>query len=125
MDKEEFVAAALNPEYKTYVVYVASFFATSLSFTPFNAIHPFYRPQIAGLIAKEAFTKISAKYLDFADIFSPNLAFELPKHTGINDHAIKLVDGQQLPYGLIYSLGPVELETLKAYIETNLANKFI
>lgn len=45
--------------------------------------------------------------------------------TWINNHAIKLVDGQQLPYGPIYSLEPLELETLKAYIETNLANEFI
>ena len=76
--------------------------------------------------AEEAPTKVSAKYSDFADVFSPDLASELPEHIGINDHAIKLVDGcQQPPYGPIYSLGPVELKTLKAYIETNLANGFI
>ena len=52
--------------------------------------------------------------------------FELPKHTGINNHATKLVDGCQQPlYGPIYNLEPVELEILKAYIETNLANGFI
>ena len=32
---------------------------------------------------------------------------------------------KQPPYGPIYSLGSVELETLKTYIETNLANGFI
>ena len=69
--------------------------------------------------------KVPAKYLDFADVFSPDLASELPKQTGINDHAIELVEGQQPPYGPIYSLEPVELETLKAYIEINLANEFI
>ena len=53
------------------------------------------------------------------------MASKLPEHTGINDHAIELVEGQQPPYGPIYSPGPVELETLKAYIETNLANGFI
>ena len=78
------------------------------------------------MIAEEAPTKIPTEYSDFADVFSPDLASELPEQTGINDHAIKLVDGcQQPPYGSIYSLGPVELETLKAYIETNLANGFI
>ena len=77
------------------------------------------------MIAKKAPTKIPTKYSDFVDIFSPDLAFKLPKHTGINNHAIELVDGQQPPYGPIYSLEPVELETLKAYIETNLANDFI
>ena len=78
------------------------------------------------MIIEEAPTKVSAKYSDFADVFSADLASELPKHTGINDHAIELVKGcQQPPYGPIYSLGPVELEVLKAYIETNLANEFI
>ena len=77
------------------------------------------------MLVEEAFTKVPAEYLDFADVFSPDLAFELPEYTGINDHVIKLVDGQQPPYGPIYGLEPVELEILKAYIETNLANGFI
>ena len=63
--------------------------------------------------------------MDFTDVFSPDLTSELSKNTGINNHAIELVEGQQPPYGPIYSLGLVELETLKAYIETNLANGFI
>ena len=49
----------------------------------------------------------------------------LPEHTEINTHAIELEEGKQPPYRPIYSLGPVELETLKTYIETNLANGFI
>ena len=43
----------------------------------------------------------------------------------MNDYAIKLVHNRQLSYEPIYSLGPVELKTLKTYIETNLANDFI
>ena len=120
MGKKEFAAAALDPEHETYIVHVAS-----LSSTPSLDVHPSRRPQIFGLIAEEASTKVSAEYSDFADVFFPDLASELPEHTGINDHAIELVDGQQPPYGPIYSLGPVELETLKAYIKTNLANGFI
>ena len=77
------------------------------------------------MIAEEVPTKVPAEYSDFADVFSPDLASELLEHTGINNHAIELVDGQQPPYDPIYSLEPVELETLKAYIETNLANGFI
>ena len=89
-------------------------------------VHPSRRPQISGLIAKKAPIKVPAEYLDFADIFSPDLASKLPGHSRINDHAIKLVDDcQQPPYEPIYSLKPVELETLKAYIQTNLANGFI
>ena len=120
--KKEFAAAALDPEYKTYVVHVASLSSTPL---PSRNVHPSRRPQISGLIAEEAPTKVPAEYLDFADVFSSDLASELPEHTGINDYAIELVKGQQPPYRSIYSLRPVELETLKAYIETNLANRFI
>ena len=50
---------------------------------------------------------------------------ELPENTGMNEHAIKLEEGKQPLFGPIYSLGPVELEILKTYIETNLAISFI
>ncbi len=73
----------------------------------------------------EAPIEVSSKYTNFVDVFSPKLATELPKHMRINNHAIKLVDNWQSLYSLIYSLRLVELETLKAYIENNLANNFI
>ena len=126
--KKEFAAAALDPEHETYVFHVASLSSTPLaSFKSTTLdVNPSRRPQISSLIAEKAPTKVLAKYLDFADVFSPDLASELPKYSGINDHAIELVEGcQQPPYRPIYSLGPMELETLKAYIETNLANGFI
>ncbi len=50
---------------------------------------------------------------------------ELSKNTGINEYTIKLVESKQLLYGPIYSLGLVELETLKTYIETHLKTGFI
>ena len=43
----------------------------------------------------------------------------------INNYTIKLVDNWQPLYGYIYSLRPIKLETLKAYIKNNLANNFI
>ena len=50
---------------------------------------------------------------------------ELPENTGIKKHAIKLEIGKQPPYRPIYSLRPVELETLKTYIKTHLKTSFI
>ena len=117
----------LDSESETFVIHVALLSSNALpssSLLELN-VHPSRRPQVSGLIAKKAPTKVPAKYSDFADIFSLDLASELFKYIRINNHAIKLVDGQQRPYGPIYNLGPVELETLKAYIETNLANGFI
>ncbi len=118
--KKEFAAAALDPEYEAFVVHVAA-----LSVNSGDEVHPSRRAQIAHLKADEAPTKVPSKYADFADVFSPKLAAELSEHTGINDHAIELVDDWQPLYGPIYSLGPVELETLKAYITNNLASGFI
>ena len=125
MGKKEFVAAALDLEHEIFVVYVISLGSVMLpNSSPLN-VHSFQRLQIAGLIAKKTAIKVLNKYLDFTDIFSPNLVSKLLKHTGINEHAIKLVDGQQPSYGRISSLKSVELKTLKAYIKTNLANGFI
>ena len=50
---------------------------------------------------------------------------ELLEYTGINHYLIDLLDDKQPLYGPIYSLGPVELVTLKTYIEANLASGFI
>ncbi len=50
---------------------------------------------------------------------------ELPENTGMNEYAIELINGKQPSYGPIYALSPVELETLKAYIETHLKTGFI
>ena len=89
--KKEFAAAALDPEHKTYVVHVGSVSSVaSPSSSPLD-VHPFLRPQIAGLISEEALTKVSIECTDFANVFSPDLASKLLEHPGINDHAIKLV----------------------------------
>ena len=58
-------------------------------------------------------------------MFFKESAVVLPEYTEINIHVINLEEGKQLLYRPIYSLRPVELETLKIYIETNLANNFI
>ncbi len=43
----------------------------------------------------------------------------------MNEHAIELIEGKQPSYRLIYAPSPVELETLKTYIETHLKTGFI
>ena len=117
IDRKEFAKAALDENVEAFVVHVTSLSLNSI------AIHPAREAQIALLVAKEA--KIPTKYSDFSDVFSEEKASILPEATEMNQHAIELQEGQQPPYGPIYSLGPVELETLKTYIKTNLANGFI
>ena len=121
INKKEFAAAALDADSEIFVVHVAALDIKG----PNIAVHLFWAAQIRLLKANEAFTTVSTKYFDYTDVFLSELAAKLPEHIGINDHAIKLEDGKQPLYSPIYSLGPVELETLKTYIETNLANGFI
>jgi len=64
------------------------------------------------------------RYKDYVDVFSKDRAENLAPHRPI-DHAINLEPDINLPYGRIYNRSEVELKTLKAYIETNLANGFI
>ena len=80
------------------------------SFNLAPGIYPNRAVQIAFLLTKEV--KIPDEYSDFTDVFSEEKALVLPECTKLNEHAINLEDGKQPPYRSIYSLGPVELETL-------------
>lgn len=94
MRKKDFATTTFNPKYETFIIHVVSLnFVISFSFTSLDIdIHSFYKSQIANLRAKKALIKISTKYTDIADIFSLDLASKLPKHTEINNYAIKLVN---------------------------------
>ena len=94
-----------------------------MTFLSTMAIYPAREAQIALLVAKEV--KISTKYSDFSDVFLDKKALILPGVTELNQHVIKLQEGQQSTYRPIYSLGLIELKTLKTYIETNFTNGFI
>ena len=118
IDKKKFAAAALNANDETFVVYIAAL--AELTTIP---IHPSHQAQVAVLTSEK--TGIPTEYSDFSNVFSSDSVAELPEYIGINDHPINLLNNKQLPHGPIYSLGPVELETLKTYIEANLASGFI
>ena len=106
----------LDENFKTFVIYVAP-----LNLVP--RIHPDREAQIASLLTKEV--KIPDKYSDFTDVFSEEKILVLPERTELNEHTIDLEDSKQPPYRPIYSLSPVELKTLKTYIETHLKTGFI
>lgn len=70
-------------------------------------------------------TTVSKEYSNFINVFSLKLAAKLSEYNKINNYIINLIDGKQPLYVPIYSLKPIELETLKMYIDINLANNFI
>ena len=118
IDKREFSVPALNADNKIFVVHVAA-----LAEPTTMPIYSSCQAQVATLTSEE--TGIPVEYSDFSNVFFSDSAAELPEHTRINHYPINLLNDKQLPYGPIYSLGPVELETLKAYIKANLASSFI
>lgn len=77
------------------------------------------------MLTNKAFIEVLSKYLDDTYVFSFDFMMELRENTGINKHVIKLIEDKQLLYGLIYSLGSEELETLQTYIQTHLKTGFI
>ena len=98
INKKEFAKAALNENFETFVVHI-----TTLEVPITMSIHFFRAPQVqdnftlAALIQQDKdITKILAKYSDYTNVFSSDLAMELPQNTGTNEHAIELIDGQQL-----------------------------
>jgi hypothetical protein len=67
---------------------------------------------------------IPAEYHDLAKLFSKNEADKMPPHKSY-DHKINLMPGMEFPFGPIYKLSPIELETLHDYVEENLKKGFI
>ena len=116
IDQKEFAKAVLDENIEAFVVHV-SFLELRMT------IEPAREAQLALLLTEKV--TVPVKFSDFADVFLEKSANVLPERTGANKHAIKLEEGKQPPYGPIYSLGPIELKTVKTYIETNLANGFI
>lgn len=86
MKKKEFVATVLDPNDKTFVVYIVFFVITSTN------INLSYKAQIALLIQNKAFTIILSEYGDFANMFFFNLVAELLEYIGIKDYLINLIE---------------------------------
>ena len=102
INKKEFAKAALDEKSETFVIHV-----TFPNLVP--RIHLDKAAQIASLLTEKV--KILDEYSDFTDVFSEEKALVLPERTELTECTINLENGKQLPYGPIYSLDPVELET--------------
>ena len=135
VDPKKFVIAALDADNETFVMHVAirerekmpvhSERQVQIEAEAYIDVQGQSGAQVGALIFNKAPTEVSVKYSNYSNVFSAENAAELPENTGMNEHAIKLEEGKQPPFELIYSLGLVQLEPLKTYIETNLANGFI
>ena len=88
-------------------------------------MHSKKQAQVGVLLFNKVFIEILVEYSNYSNIFSIENAAKLPENTRINEHAIKLEEGKQPPFGSIYNLKSVKLKILKTYIKTNPVNIFI
>ena len=88
-------------------------------------VHSEMQAQVGALLSDKTPTKILVKYSNYNNIFLMENVAKLLENIGMNEHAIKLEEGKQLPFDPIYSSELVKFKTLKTYIKTNLANSFI
>ena len=123
INKKDFVITALDADSKTFVVYMAIRKRKRMPVHSKRQVQ--IKAQIRALLFNKALIEVSAEYSNYSNVFSAEYAAELSENTRMNEHAIKLKERKHPPFGPIYSLRPVELETLKTYIKTNLANGFI
>lgn len=116
----EFVTMTLNENTKTFIVYIAD-----LSIFLIINIDLFCQTGVGLLLVNKMSVKVLFEYSNYGDIFLSELAIELTENISINKYAIELVKGKLPLYGLIYHSEPVELETLKTFIQTHLKIGFI
>ena len=119
INKHKSAQAIFDNKSGTFVMYIAAMKALK------PAIYQSWAPLLVTLKQDKALTEILLEYVDYANVFFPDLAMTLPENTSIKEYAIKLVKDKQPPYSPIYTLGQVELETTKAYIKTHLKTRFI
>lgn len=86
INKREFAKAALNKSSETFVIYI--------SVLETMTIYLSRAAQIAILQWDKALTEIPAKYSDYVNVFSSDLAIELSKNIEINEHTIKLINNE-------------------------------
>ena len=131
VDPKEFVIAALDIVSEAFIVYIAIREQEEMAMNSDKKAQiegqsgAKSKIQVGALILNKAVTEVLAEYSNYNNIFLAENTVELSEHTKINNYAIKLEKDKQLLFKSIYSLGQVELETLKTYIKTNLADSFI
>ena len=120
IEPEKFAKLALDKNANRLVIHARQVLNAKYE----SVVHRDRRDRIVQARSAAGTVKLSPEYNEYSDVFSDSGAAELPKHWSA-DHAIDLIDGKQSSYDLIYNLNEVKLETLRGYIESNLANDFI
>ena len=69
-------------------------------------------------------SKLPTEFAEFEDVFTYEDIANLPRPEGA-EHAIPVMEGQKPPFRPLYNLSHTELDTLREYLDTALANGWI
>lgn len=83
IEKKKFVAAVFYLDYKAFIIYIV---ALKISFDLDAKVHSLKKAQIAYPKVDKTLTKISNKYINFANVFSQKLVRKFLKHMSINNY---------------------------------------
>lgn len=121
INKHKFVKAVLNKKSNIFLIDIAILGTLKLVILT-NLLEVLL---LASLQSEKALSKIAREYVEYPDVFSPDLAMEVLENIRINKYSVELLEGKQLLYRLIYSLSSVKLKILKTYIKTHFKAGFI
>lgn len=129
IDGHEFTKAVFDETSETFAMHVVAWKTLSKMTIYLSGAAQVSRLEEAAKLTtlqwNRTFTKIPTKYIDYTDVFLPDLIMELPKNTDMNEYALKLIESKQLFYRPIYTLGLVALKILKTYIKIHLKIGFM
>lgn len=91
INKHKFILIILNKYFDTFVIYIAALEMLMAIYLNKTAL-------IDDLQQDKAYTKITAEYENYADVFLSNLAIKLSKNTSTNNYAIELENKKQQLY---------------------------
>lgn len=84
--KKEFISATFDSNNKIFIIHIAFLVSSNLDIDA----HFFCQAWITSLKVDQSPTISLFKYVDFADIFSPDFVAKLLEHIRINNHPIDL-----------------------------------
>lgn len=85
---KEFATTTLNLKDEIFIIYITFIISSTFNIK----VYPSYQVQMAFLKAGETHMANLYKYIDFADIISPDFIVKFLKYIEINNYLIYLVD---------------------------------
>lgn len=90
LNQYQFVESEVDGNSNCFVIYVT----VLKTLESVMSTYRLWAPLLASLQQEKALSKVPKKYIEYIDVFSPNLLIQLPEYIRTHKYAIKLVEGK-------------------------------